>query len=148
MAKSTTSSLVQTLEDFYKKAPALPPNAREALVKIAPILSLIFGILGIIVGIVGVLSLSVLAPLALLVSRHGTGYGGGFIAALTLLVSSGLMLAAYPGVKAHKMKGWEMLFWSEVVSIVGSIIQLDIVSAIISGLIGFYILFQIKSYYK
>ncbi len=147
MDKNTTS-LISTLEEFYKKAPVLPTSARDVIVRFTPVLSLVFGILGILIGIVGFLSLTVLAPLALMVNRYGTGYGNGFVSSLTLVVSSAFLLAAYPAVKAHKFRGWELLFWSEIATVVGSLIQFDIISAIIGGLIGFYILFQIKSYYK
>ena len=148
MADKSTTNLITSLEEFFKKAPVLPPNVREIIVRFTPILSLVFGVLGIITGALGLLSLTIFAPLAVMLNRYSGGYGNGFIATLTLLVSSILLLMAYPGVKARKIHGWEMLFWSEAATIVGSIIQLDIVSALLSALIGFYILFQVKSYYK
>lgn len=149
MKKNSEGSIIEMIESYFEKAPALPKNIREVLVKFAPILSLVFGVLGLLSGIAGLGLLSVFAPFALLGGAKVTSsYGGGFISAITLIASSALMLAAYPGLKARKMNGWNMSFWSEVVSIVGAIISLQILSAIISALIGFYILFQIKSYYK
>lgn len=149
MKKNSESNFVEMVESFFAKAPALPKNIKDLLVKFAPILNLIFGILGVLTGIAGLGILTVFSPFALLGGADvASSYGGGFLGALTLIVSSALMLAAYPGIKARKINGWNLLFWSEVVNIAGSIISLQIVSAIISALVGFYILFQIKSYYK
>ncbi len=58
------------------------------------------------------------------------------------------LLASYPGLKAGKAKGWNLLFWGEAVSIIGSVVELQFTSAVIGGLIGFYLLFEIKSHYK
>lgn len=62
MAESQKQDYIKMLADFFQKLPHLPESAREVLVKIAPIISLVFGILGIIAGL-GILGIS---PLALL----------------------------------------------------------------------------------
>jgi hypothetical protein len=135
------TDLIAALEKFYKQVPNLPVNIREILVKIAPWLALIFGILGVIVGL-GALGLS---PVALL---------GGLEASVMVLatgaisiVASVLMLMAYPKLMKKQYKGWELLFWSEVVSVVSAVLTISI-GSILGVLIGFYLLFQIKSYYK
>jgi hypothetical protein len=87
-----------------------------------------------------------LSPLAVATGVHG--YGGGLLAAIFWLASSILLLAAYSGIKARKMSGWNMLFWSEVVYLIGSLVTLSILQGIISALIGFYLLYQIKPYYR
>lgn len=146
MAQNT---LVVTMEQWFKQAPALPQNAREVIVKITPWIALIFGVLGLLGALAGLGILTAFSPLALFGGAQGmSSYGTGFIAAIFWLASSVLLLAAYPGVKARRMQGWNMLFWSELVSFIGSIVALSIVSGIIGALIGFYLLFQIKSYYK
>lgn len=151
MAKKTSKEqgLVEVLEQLFSNAPALPKNAKEGLVKITPILALIFGILGILGGISGLGILTVASPLMMFGGVEGmSAYGGGFIAALLWLASSVVLLAAFPGTTARKRNGWDMLFWSEVISVAGSLVSLSFVSGIIGGLIGFYLLFQIKSFYK
>ena len=148
---STTSSkdLMDTMGEWFDKAPQLPKNWRETLVRITPWLVLIFGILGILVGVSGLGVLTVLSPLAVFGGAQGVAsYGTGFFAAIIYLVGSILLLAAYPGTKAHKKSGWNLLFWSEAVNLVGGIVSMAIVSAIIGALIGFYLIFQIRSYYK
>jgi hypothetical protein len=134
--------LIKTLEGFFAKAPALPTNIREVIVKITPWLALIFGILGVLGGL-GALGLS---PVAMM---------GGVDTSLFILVSgvlaiasSVLMLVAYPKLKVNSSEGWTLLFLSEVVSVVSSLVAGAVFGAIIGGLIGFYFLFQIKSYYK
>ena len=149
MAHEAKNDIIGTLEDFFKKAPALPANAREGLVKITPWLALIFGILGVLGGLAGVGLLTMFSPLAIFGGASGVAsYGTGVIAAWIWLASSVLLLAAYPGTKARKMSGWNLLFWSEIINVVGSVLAGSIVGAIIGGLIGLYLLFQIKSYYK
>lgn len=90
--------------------------------------------------------MTVIVPLAVATRAHG--YGGGFISVIFWLASSILLFAAYSGTKARKMSGWNMLFWSEVVYLIGSLISLSILQGIISAMIGFYLLYQIKSYYE
>ena len=150
MSTTTKSTdVIATMGGWFDKAPSLPKNWRDTLAKIAPILSLIFGILGIIVAIGGLGLLTATSPLAVMGGAQGvSSYGTGIFATLIYLVGSILLLASYPGLKAHKYKGWTLLFWSEAVNLIGGLVSLAIVSAIIGALIGFYLIFQIRSYYK
>lgn len=142
MANGKQQDIVGMLEDFFKKAPALPANIKETLVKIAPILALIFGILGVLVGL-GAIGIS---PIAMFAGAQATSMV--LISGVAAIISSGMMLLAYPGLKARQMKGWNLLFWSEAVSLLSGLLSGAFVGAIIGALIGFYLLFQIKSHYK
>lgn len=138
-------SLVKSLEDIFKKLPPLPASAVDTLFKIAPWIAIIFGILGVI-GALGALGLlTAFAPYAALGGVRN--YGAGFISAIGLGVASLMMIVAFPGLKAGKMAGWNMLFASELVSIVSSIVGFS-VGTIIGAVIGLYLLFQIKPKYK
>ena len=150
MTKKTSTDLVGTIEPLFAKAPALPANARDILVKIMPWIALIFGILGVLGAISGLGLLTATSPMAVLGGAEGvSAYGTGFLASIIWLISSVLMLMAYPGLKKRQYKGWNLLFYSEVVSLVGAIVSItSIVGGIIGALIGFYLLFQIKSHYK
>jgi hypothetical protein len=150
MAKKTKQDgIIGTMEGWFANAPDLPKNAREVLVKITPILAVIFGLLGIVLSLGGLGVLTFFAPFAVFGgAKEMSSYGGGFVAALFWFVSSILLFAAFPGTSARKLGGWKLLFWSEMVSFIGSIVTFSIVSGIIGALIGFYLLFQIKSYYK
>lgn len=142
-------SYLKMLEEWFARLPLppLPVNAKEGLVKIAPWLALIFGILGVLVSLSATGLLTVFSPFMVL----GGGLGmaaGGLAGAVLGIVSSALMLMAYPGLKDRKMTGWKWSVYSQTVSVIASIVALNLVGALIGGLIGFYILFQIKSYYK
>jgi len=150
MSTTTKSTdVIATMGEWFDKFPALPKSWRDTLARIAPILSLIFGILGIIVAISGLGLLTATSPLAFMGGAQTvSSYGTGIIATIIYLVGSILLLAAYPGLKARKHKGWTLLFWSEVANLVGGVVSLAILSAIVGALIGFYLIFQIRSYYK
>lgn len=146
MAEKKGTNIVAMMEDWFSKLPSLPKNWQEVIVKITPWLALIFGVLGVLVSLVGVGLLTVLAPFVLL----GGGLGrasGGVIGAVLALVSSALLLAAFPGTKKRQMGGWKLLFYSEVVSLVSALVAVS-PSGVLGSAIGFYILFQIKNYYK
>jgi len=137
--------VIKSLDDIFKKFPPLPANARETLFKIAPYLALIFGILGILAALSGLGLLTAFAPLAVM---GGTkGYGIAYVSAIGLAISSVMMLIAYPGLKAGKIGGWNLLFYSEIVNIVASVLSISI-GSMITAVIAFYILFQIKAKYK
>ena len=89
--------------------------------------------------------LAVFAPCA---AVGGVGnWGLGFISAIGLGIASLMMIIAFPGLKAGKMAGWNMLLASELISIVSSVIGAS-VGTIIGAAIGLYLLFQIKPKYK
>jgi hypothetical protein len=141
--------IIRSLEDFFKKAPNLPTNIREILVKITPWIALIFGILGVLAGLAAV----GISPVALVDSVGSSVFV--LVSGVLTLISSVLMLMAFPKLQKRLYSGWRLLFWSEVVSVVASLLGVTagnyvgaIISAIIGALIGFYLLFQIKSHYK
>jgi hypothetical protein len=147
---SSSDGFINSVGQLFEKFPALPDTWRETLVKITPVLALIFGILGILVALGGLGLLTALSPLAFLAGAPGvSSVGTGFMAMLIFLGASVLMLAAYPGTKGRKYSGWTLLFWSQVVNLIGGLLTLSSpISKILGAIIGFYLLFQIKSYYK
>jgi|GEM_PF-767972 hypothetical protein len=136
----TFEKFTETLDKFFtKQAPVLPTNAKEILVKIFPYLSAI----GLVLGVFGILFSIVLIPLLLL--------GGNIFTALAMLISlASLVLSAIalPGLFSKTKKGWTYSYYSLLVSLLSSIISGNLLGFILAGLIGGYILFQIRSYYK
>ncbi len=133
--------LIHWVGDLFKNVPHVSAHVQEVLVKIAPILALVFGILGVIAGLAAV----GLSPVALF---------GGPQASMVVLVSgacsigsSVLMLMAYPKLTKHQYAGWKLLFWSEVVGVVSALLSLSAPS-ILGVIIGFYLLYEIKGRYK
>jgi hypothetical protein len=132
--------------DFYlvKKAPfQLPDNVRELIVQWGPWITLVLFVIS-LPAVLFVLGIgSVLLPFG------GYSYARGFsLGVLALVVQMGLMLAALPGLFARKMSAWTLIFYSQLVGIVASLLSGSIVGALIGGLIGLYILFQIRPLYR
>lgn len=143
----STDQWIKTLEEWFDKLPPLPTGAKEVLVKVAPWFALVFGVLGVLAALAATGLMAALSPFMVLGGGVGVATGG-LVAAILALLGSALMLVSFPGLKDRKMAGWKWAFWSEAVGVVSSLVALNLVGAAISALIGFYLLFQIKSYYK
>lgn len=152
MATVSKNSLVQletTIDGYVAKAPQLPANIREILVKIAPYLT----ILSVVLSLPAILALIGLGGLATMLSPLG---GMSSMAAVPTMWVGIIMLIpvvileamAIPGLFSRSASAWKYLFWAQLISIVSSLLQFNLVSAILGALIGFYFLFQIRSYYK
>ena len=132
--------------DFYlvKKAPfQLPDAAKEFIVKFGPWITIVLLFLTL------PLLLVALGIGAFLMPFGGLGYATGFgFLSLFVLAEIALMVAALPGLFARKMAGWRLLFYSQVISIVYSLLSGSVVGGIIFGLISLYILFQVRPLYQ
>lgn len=135
------------MEDWFAKFPPLSPNIREVLVKVAPWLALVFGVLGVFGALAATGIMAALSPFMVLGGGLSVA-AGGLAGAVLALVSSVLMLMAFSGLRDRKMAGWKWSFYSQLVSVVSSVVALNLVGAVVGAMIGFYLLFQIKSYYK
>lgn len=145
-----TNQLVKPLENIYKNAPALPSNIRELLVNFAPWISLIFGVLTLLAGVGGLGVFTVLSPFATLYG--GVGYSAFLVVSSIIVVVEGVvMLLAFSPLKKRLMRGWNLMVWTQVLALLSSVVTLrvgSIVGAAIGALIAFYLLFQMRSYYK
>jgi len=145
--KEHMSGLEGWLGGIFANAPHIPENGRKVIVEYAPWIVLIFGILG-VVALLGAGGISVLLTIG------SMGYALPLlISVLISLASAALLLMSYPGIKAHKKSGWNLVFYSQVVGIVGSVVLIvmghsyNIVGPIVGAIIGFWILFEIRSHY-
>ena len=66
---------------------------------------------------------------------------------MALLAQLALLVMALPGLFSRKQASWQLLFYSQLVGFAASILTGSIVWALIGGLIGFYILFQLRALY-
>ncbi|OGH18485.1 MAG: hypothetical protein A2868_00845 [Candidatus Levybacteria bacterium RIFCSPHIGHO2_01_FULL_40_15b] len=137
---------ISQMEEWFSKLPPLPRNWRDVIVNITPWLALIFGIIGVLGSLAAVGVLTFLAPFVVLGGGIGVA-SGGIIGALLALVASVLLVLAFVGTRDRKMSGWKLLFFSEAISFVSGVVAFS-AAGIIGALIGFYILFQIRSLYK
>ena len=142
--------LLKPLKDVYAKAPALPTNARDVLVSIAPWLALVFGVLAVLAGIGGLGLFTAFSPLAYMYA--GAGFSVLLLVSAVVAIAEGvIMVLAFAPLKARKVRGWNLLVISEVLAVASSVVSLrvgDVISALIGAAIAMYILFQVESYYK
>ena len=146
MASNSSNQIIDMVEDFFKKLPPLPKAWTDVIVKIVPWIALIFGLLGVLASLAAIGVSTVVSPIIAMGGGVGAA-ANGMIGAVLALVSSGLLLASFPGTRKMKMSGWTLLFYSEVVSLVSSVVFLT-VGGVIWTLVGLYIIFQIKKHYN
>jgi hypothetical protein len=140
------NNLITTLDTYFgKKAPALPLNVKEIIVKIAPWITLI----GVIFTIPAILAFLGLGALVTTVP-YGLAHAGFTytIAIVFLIVTAVLRGLAIPGLLSKSKKGWMMLLYSTAVSLVYSILTVDIIGGLFGVLISLYLLFQVREFYK
>ncbi len=145
--KSMLNDLENKLEEFFtKKMPSFPDKAKEIIVKYGPYFILVMMFLT-IPAILTILGLGAMfTPFALM-----GGVGFGIISIMSLLFLIGmiaLQIVALPALFKRQLKGWKILFYLSLISAVSNIINFDLGSLIIGTGISWYVLFQVKSYYK
>lgn len=143
---ASLSNLESTLEVYFvKKAPfQLPPGAKEAIVKFGPWIMVILLVLSLPI-IFAALGLSAMMGQTIMMYGNTPMYQVGLWISIASLVVDAMAL---PGLFARKMSGWRLAFYASLLSIVSSLVMGQVVSAILSAVIGLYILFQVKSMYK
>ncbi|MFA5827937.1 MAG: hypothetical protein WC841_01045 [Candidatus Shapirobacteria bacterium] len=149
--KSDNQISIVKLEEFLdlylvQKAPALPDNIKEFIVKYGPYISLVMMVLmaPALIGLIGLSSVAM--PFAYL-----GGVRSGFNFSLSTILMIGqlaLQVIALPGLFKRAKSAWRLMFYSVLVSIVYSLLAGNLINGLVSALISFYILFQVKSYYK
>lgn len=148
--KDSLKQLEVTLDGFFgKKAPALPQNIKEIIVKIAPYLIII----SVIVTLPAIFLLLGLGGLTTMMAPFGdvrsvSSIPTMWISILLLVPVVILEAMAIPGLFSKTATAWKYLYWAQIISVVSSLAQFNIIGAFISALIGFYLLFQVRSLYK
>lgn len=141
------SQLETVLEKYLvKSAPALPANIKEAIVKYSPYLIAIMVFLSLpaILTLFGLSSL--LMPISL-IAGAGTGFGY-TLSMIILAITLVLEVVALPGLFKRQLVGWRYMFYATLLGAVTSLLQLNLVGLILGTLLGLYVLFQVKSYYR
>jgi hypothetical protein len=135
-------------EYMVAKAPFhIPMGGKEFLAKVAPYLVILFAFMAVL-ALLALLGLSsLLAPVGMMMGGLAFGWFG-IVAAVTSIGTLVLEVMAIPGLFKRTHAAWRLMFYASLVSFAGSILSFNIVGAIIGGLIGWYILFQMKELYK
>lgn len=145
--KSVLSQIESQLDLYLvDKAPSIPKQWKEILVKIAPWLIAI----GVIFSLPAILAIfgfaAVFSPFAYM---GGLRYGAGFsISWIFLLIALVLNILALPGLFKRAKQGWYFLYYGALVSAVQNLVTFNLGGLIIGTLLSLYILFQLKEYYK
>jgi len=145
--KGSLKSLEETLDLYFgQKAPAMPTNIKELIVNLAPWLTLIFALIS-LPAILFVFGLgTLLAPFSFLGGvRAGFNYG---LSMIVLAISVVLEFLSIPGLFKRARQGWNFVYYSALVYALYNIVSFNVGGLIIGALISFYILFQVKEYYK
>jgi hypothetical protein len=141
--KGPSKDFMKTLEYYFvTKAPfQIPNNIKEMIVTFGPWINVIF-LITFLPLMLALLGLSALFSIATLSFHAWT------LSSIISIVTFVLGIIALPGLFKRKLSGWNMTFYEIIVSFVGSIISGNLVGGIVSVIIGLYIWFQVKSYYK
>jgi predicted neutral ceramidase superfamily lipid hydrolase len=78
-----------------------------------------------------------------------------WVSLIVLAVSAVLYIAAYPGTKAKKKSGWNLLFYAALLNFAYGVVNaftdygtvMSLIGTLIGTIIGLFFLFQIRSYY-
>ncbi|MCE7065736.1 hypothetical protein [Dyadobacter sp. CY326] len=129
---------------FLQKFPPFSDTVKEFLVQYGPYIILVLSI----IGIFGLLTALGIGGAALGLGAVSVGIGFNFYLSIALgIVTLIMYLMAFSPLKARKRSGWNLLYYALLVGLVSNLIQLSILGAIISGVIGFWVLFQIREKY-
>jgi hypothetical protein len=145
--KSVMSQLDAFLTQWLvKKAPSLPENIKEIIVKFSPYLSIIALVFS-IPALLGLLGLYTLFSPAILLG--GARYGFSSIVSIVFLVATLVLEGmAIPGLFARKMSAWKLIFYVALINAVDALLHFNLGGLIIGTVISLYFIYQIKSYYK
>lgn len=144
---STLNQVDTFLTDiFVRKFPAIPANIKELIVKYGPYATLVFLIIS-LPGLLLLLGLSTaLSPVSYYANIQ-TGFHFS-LAALVLVVSLVLEGLSIPGLLKRQRAGWNYAYYAALINALYELVNLNLLSFILSVAISFWILFQIKEYYK
>lgn len=139
------AKLDKTLESYLlDKAPALPKDVVKFLVAISPWSAVV----SVIIGIPAFLAVfgfgALLTPFAYIAGVQTGSYWFFWLIGLAQLV---LAAIAIKPLFARQIKGWTLLFYSQLLSLVIYLGQYNIGSLLFTVL-SFYLLYQIKKSYK
>jgi uncharacterized BrkB/YihY/UPF0761 family membrane protein len=150
---ASLAALEDILAPIFAKTPHLPKEARDFLVSIAPWLALIFGILGVGAILSAGSLFSIFAPFG---AWHGMGLMNLSItiSMVASLVASVVNMMAYKPLSEGKKRGWNLLFYGTVFTTAATLLGIlfnnyySSPGNLIGVLIGFWLLFEIRSHYK
>ena len=144
---------LEDILDLYmvEKAPfSIPENIKKLIVDLGPY----FVILGIILGLPTVLAVFGLGALfspftTFLGPSYMITYGINYVISMIIYGAALVFQAlAIPGLFQRQRKGWLYLFYASLVSLVSGVLGGNLIGTLVGSIIGWYVLFQVREYYK
>lgn len=144
-------SILKKTEAFFdqylgKQAPSFPDNLKQGIVQFGPwilVVLLIIGFFGIFAGF-GLMIAQVPALL-------GRGLGEALVVITSMVLTIGIFILqalAVPGLFKTKKNAWYMVYYATLLGFVQALLVMNILFGTLFTILGLYILFQIKSFYK
>ncbi|WP_342087056.1 hypothetical protein [Dyadobacter sp. OTU695] len=129
---------------FLQKFPPFSESVKEFLVQYGPYIILVLSVIGIL-GLLTALGLggAVLGMGGVTAGIAFNAYVGIAIGIVTLV----MYLMAFSPLKARKRAGWNLLYYALLLGLISNLIQLYLLGFIVGGLLGFWVLFQIREKY-
>lgn len=129
---------------FLQKFPPFSESVKEFLVQYGPYIILILSV----IGVLGLLTALGVGGAIFGAGGASIGIGFNFYLGIALgIITLVLYLMAFSPLKARKRAGWNLLYYALLIGLVSNLIQLSIFGFIVGGLIGFWVLFQIREKY-
>lgn len=163
---STTNSLEKSLEGAFKSAPKLPEGGKKFLVQYLPFINLILGVLSLWTAYALWQWAHIASGFIDYANNLSRLYGGTAVVkdrlsvtiwlSLAVLAIEGVIyIAAFPGTRAKKKAGWNLMFYALLVNAVYGVVVLftdyggvgNFLGYLIGTVIGLYLLFQIRDSY-
>ncbi|MBI1863038.1 chromate transporter [Candidatus Microgenomates bacterium] len=144
---ASLGSLEKTLKVYFvDKAPfQIPTGGKEFIVQYGPWITLVLLILALPVIFAALGLTAFLSPFA---AMGGQRASINFLSIILSVIALILEAMALPGLFRRSKSGWNLLFYSSIVSAIDNLVNFHLGGLIIGLLIGWYILFQVRSYYK
>jgi hypothetical protein len=120
---------------------------KEILVKIAPWLALVMAFFGVMafMGLVGLGSLATIGGVA--TASYGSVWQM-WVSIIALGIMALIYVFAFNPLRNRQKKGWEYMYYAQLISVASSAISLNIFGAIVGFVVGFWILFQVREKYS
>lgn len=135
--------VIELFDKPYSLLPQFSSDVKAAVIKILPYLAIIFGLLITIASIMEILGTPFISILA---------FGKSTLIQTLLLtnvlgiVQGILMVSAFTGLRRMSKRGWKLIFWSQILWIISSLISFSI--TLILGFLFLYPLLKVRSEYK
>ncbi len=129
---------------FLQKFPPFSESVKEFLVQYGPYIILILSI----IGVLGLLTALGVGGAVFGMGGASVGIGFNFYLGIALgIVTLAMYLLAFSPLKARRRAGWNLLYYALLVGLISNLIQLSLFAFIVGGIIGFWVLFQIREKY-